>query len=110
MRLWRRSKSKTHRTRLGDLLIKHGAAPERIENASTTYYDRNRFGEYCLEQGACTKQQLDAALAEQAIERGDYAESDRLIKDMVHAVQTGASVYVAAIMAQIDTLLSNKGP
>ena len=76
---WRRRKGRRHLTRLGTLLIKHGADPMKIDAAGIAFYERQArlFGEFCVSTGAATRDQLHLALSEQAAERGDYREASR---------------------------------
>lgn len=100
-----RQRPKSHRTRLGELLIKHGAEQSAVDAAMTEYYDRGRCGEYCLERGACTREQLELALSEQAAERGDFEEAGRIVMSAIESTRQTVRDHLSDIRAQISTLL-----
>ena len=56
---------------LADLLIELGADARRVRNLAKDFYD-GVFGEYAIEAGVATREQVARALAKQAALRGDH--------------------------------------
>jgi hypothetical protein len=106
MNLWAKPKAKSHRTRLGDLLVEYGANQNKIDAASETYYDRNRFGMYCIEQRVCTQEQLSLALSRQAAERGDYYEANRIVTTTIETIHKTVLEHLRQFRMQMASLIS----
>ncbi|MEM2161030.1 MAG: hypothetical protein QXN55_08765 [Candidatus Nitrosotenuis sp.] len=94
MKTCKKNHAKKHTTKLGDLLVRHGANENKVSMAALEYYGRNMFGEYCVNVGACTREQLNLALSDQAIERGDFEEATNILKEN----NTNAHKYVIGIL------------
>ena len=100
-----------HRTRLGDLLVKYGASPDKIDAAMGEYYGRvaGRSGEFCLERGACTQDQLNRALAEQAVEREDFDEASRYTASMIEDTHKSILEHLDKAREQVASLVVTVG-
>jgi hypothetical protein len=110
MSLWKSSKPKPHRTRLGILLVKYGAEQAKIDSASETFYvNQNKlFGEFCVASKACTRDQLNLSLSEQAAERGDYDEATKYIERNAVSSHMRILEHLGVMAAQIALLMSSQ--
>lgn len=108
MRPERSDSPRSHRTRLGELLVRYGAERTKIDTAGETFYAQQArlFGEFCVSRGACTREQLEMALAEQAIERGDFDSAHQSVIEALERVNRKKFAHLETMAMQIDLLVS----
>jgi hypothetical protein len=78
--------------RLVEVLSSLGCDRGALEAAASEFYHDRRFGEWLVERGIVSSDQLALALARQATARGAYAEAHTLISglsDSLHARALG---------------------
>jgi len=109
MSLWKKKPPKMHRTRLGVLLVKHGADPVKVDAAMTEYYGRTQgmSGEYCRDVGACTQGELDRALAEQAAEREDFGEASKYLSSAMEETHKQILEHLNRAREQVTALIES---
>jgi phosphoserine phosphatase len=72
------------------------------------YYGRvpGRSGEYCLDHGACTAEQLNKALAEQATERDDFGEAAKYTASTIEDTHRSVLEHLDAARRQVAELIA----
>jgi len=89
--------------------VKNGAPADKVDAAMTEYYGRvpGRSGEYCLSVGACTQEQLNRSLAEQAAERDDYDEASRYRASTIEDTHRSVLDHLDDARSQIAALIAH---
>jgi hypothetical protein len=88
--------------------VKHGADQHEIDVAAETFYASvpSQFGEYCMRIGSCTKEHLELALSEQAVERGDYEAANRMVYSINDRNHNEIMEYLRKIGSEISSFIA----